>query len=111
MEKYYSIMVEFDHNSKNVDYFCEKLTFDILQTYMCDLFRMYPDKVKKKIDEHEDIIRLYEYPDEDDIVQLVFEESIEGNTIFVEHFIVYAENEDKALHILKDYLITKLYFV
>ena len=109
MENYYAIMVEIDNKEGKVEYFCDKLTLNILESYMCDMFRGYPDAVKNTFKDSDNLFYFYENPDEEDIVQFIFSEEIDENSR-CEHYFVYAHDENEALHILKDYFIKKYLF-
>ena len=108
MENYFSIMVEIDNNQGKVEYTVEKVTLNILQSYMCDMFRMFPDSVKNAFADQDNLFYFYENPDEDDIVQFILAEELDN--IRYEHYFVYAEDENEALHTLKDYFIKKYLF-
>ena len=109
MENYYAIMVDIDNKEGKVEYTCDKLTFAMLESYMCDTFRMYPDAVKNIFKEQDSLFYFYENPDESDIVQFIFSEEIDENSR-CEHYFVYAHDENEALHTLKDYFIKKYLF-
>lgn len=109
MENYFSIMVEIDNKQEKIEYTCEKVTLSILEEYMCDVFRMYPNEIKNIFKEQDNLFYFYENPEEEDIVQLILSEQIDEDTR-CEHYFVYAENENEALHTLKNFFIKKYLF-
>lgn len=106
MENYYAIMVYINNKEEKVEYTCDKLTLNTLESYMCDLFRTYPEAVKNTFKDSDNLFYFYENPDEEDIVQFIFSEEIDENSRY-EHYFVYAENNNEALHTLKDFFIKK----
>ena len=109
MENYYAIMVEIDNKEEKIEYFCDKLTLNTLESYMCDMFRVYPDVVKNTFKDSDNLFYFYDNPNEEDIVQFIFSEEIDENSRN-EHYFVYAYDENEALHVLKDYFIKKYLF-
>ena len=108
MENYFLVTTEINSKQEKIKYTVEEVTLDILQSYMCDMFRMFPDSVKNAFVDEDNLFYFYENPDEEDIVQFIFAEDLEDSRY--EHYFVYAENKNEALHTLKDYYIKKYLF-
>jgi hypothetical protein len=111
MGNYYAIMVDINTKEEKVEYTCDELTITILETYMCDMFRLHPDVVNDTLKKHSNLFWFYkDEPGEEHIVQLIFSEKIDEDNEY-EHYFVYARDKNEALHTLKDYLIKQYFFM
>ena len=59
MGNYYVIMVDINFKEEKVEYTCDELTFTILETYMCDMFRLHPDIVNNTLKEQSNLFLFY----------------------------------------------------